>query len=55
MRERGKHMTHAIELSDEAYEALEAAATPQGLTSQAYLRLLIDQLFPPDDAVSDSH
>lgn len=39
-------MTHKIELSHEAYAAIEAAATAQGLTPTRYLHLLIMSLEP---------
>ncbi|HUY78417.1 MAG TPA: hypothetical protein VMV29_16720 [Ktedonobacterales bacterium] len=40
-------MTHVIELTDEEYATLEAVAQHQGVTPQACVNLLIEQLRRP--------
>lgn len=42
-----KAMSHVIELTDEAYEAVEAAASKQGVTPQAYVEMFAASLRKP--------
>jgi hypothetical protein len=46
-------MSHVIELTDEQFAAIERAAQEQGLSPQAYIRLLAESARQPREVYDD--